>query len=154
MHQGIDFSRQANTRNITEMKSTSRSQTLACYLLLALMCLSAAFKLFRFGPSHVFWAYPLPNALLVAVPWLELLGGAMMFVGARKVTFRAYGGLVLIPILLGAVGSHIVFGWLKLFGGTSEPFSFSLASIIIAAITIWVAYRPIRALLQSTLKVA
>ncbi len=118
-------------------------KTVGCYLLFVLMLLSASFKLFHYGPSVHFYVYPLPDLMLNVVPYLELLGGILFLIGTRKISFRIYGGLVLIPLLIGAVSSHIAFGWLNLLDGKSEPAYFTVPSFIILCLTIWVSYKPI-----------
>lgn len=131
------------------MSSNTKSKTIGCYALFLLMMLSASFKLFYYGPSVHFYVYPLPEAFLKSVPYVELLGGILFLIGAKKIIYRAYGGLVLIPTLVGAVAAHVVFGWFTLFGGVSEPFHFTLPSFIILCITIWVSSGPLKDFLKS-----
>lgn len=136
------------------MNSQTNSKKTGCYLLFLLMMLSASFKLFHYGPSVHFYVYPLPDLMLNAVPYFELLGGILFLIGAKKIDYRVYGGLVLIPLLIGAVGSHIAFGWFNLFDGESEPFHFTIPSFVILCLSIWVSYEPIKALFTSKLKAA
>ena len=63
-----------------------------------------------------------------------------------------YGGLIAIPLLIGAVGSHIAFGWFNLFEGASEPFHFTLPSFIILCLAIYISYKPIEKFIKSGFK--
>lgn len=134
------------------MSLQNNSKKIGCYILFLLMMLSASFKIFHYGPSVHFYVYPLPDFMLNSIGYLELFGGFLYFVGAKKIVFRIYGGLFLIPLLIGAVLSHISFGWFNLFGGISEPFHFTLPSFIILCLAIWISYKPIRGFIKSRLK--
>ena len=116
------------------------------------MMLSASFKLFHYGPSVHFYVYPLPDLMLNSIGYLELLSGILYLIGAKKIVFRLYGGLLLIPLLIGAVGSHIAFGWFNLFDGISEPFHFTLPSFIILCLAIWISYELIKNFIKSEFK--
>lgn len=116
------------------------------------MMLSASFKLFHYGPSVHFYVYPLPDLMLNSIGYFELFAGILYLIGAKKEVFRIYGGIVLIPLLIGAVGSHIAFGWFNLFGGESEPFHFTLPSFIILCLAIWISYEPIKGFIKSGFK--
>ena len=113
------------------------------------MMLSASFKLFHYGPSVHFYAYPLPDLFLKSVPYIELLGGILFLIGAKKNIYRVYGGIVLIPTLVGAVASHVVFGWFNFMDGVSEPFHFIIPSFVILCLTIWISYKSIKNLINS-----
>ena len=134
------------------MNSQIKSKSNGCYLMFLLMMLSASFKLFRYGPSVHFYVYPLPDLMLNSIGYFELLGGILYLIGAQKKAFRIYGGLLLIPLLIGAVGSHIAFGWFNLFDGISEPFHFTLPSFLILCLAIWVSYEPIRDFIKAGFK--
>lgn len=134
------------------MNSQTSSKTIGCYLMFLLMMLSASFKIFHYGPSVHFYVYPLPDIMLSSIGYIEFIGGILYLIGARKKNFRVYGGLIIIPLLIGAVGSHIAFGWFNLFGGISEPFHFTLPSFIILCLAIWVSYEPIKDFIKSRFK--
>ncbi len=110
------------------------------------MLLSAFFKIFRFGPAETFYAYPLPEIMLTGIPYIEIIGGVLLFIGAKKIIFRAIGGIVLIPLLVGAIFSHIVFGWLHLFNGINENKILVLPSFLTLCIVLWISYKPIKKL--------
>ena len=126
------------------MNSQSKSKKIGCYILFLLMMLSASFKLFHYGPSVHFYVYPLPEVFLNSVPYIELVGGILFLIGAKKIIYRVYGGMVLIPTLVGAVASHVAFGWFNFMGGVSEPIHFTIPSFVILCLTIWVSYEPIK----------
>tara|TARA_B110000971_G_scaffold45002_1_gene44805 strand:- start:370 stop:660 length:291 start_codon:yes stop_codon:yes gene_type:complete len=90
--------------------------------------------------------------MLNSIGYIELLCGILYFVGAKNKSFRVYGGLIAIPLLIGAVGSHIAFGWFNLFEGASEPFYFTLPSFIILCLSIYISYKPIKSLSNRDLK--
>ncbi len=134
------------------MNSQTDSKKIGCYLMFLLMALSASFKILHYGPSVHFYVYPLPDIMLNSIGYIEFFGGILYLIGARKKAFRFYGGLIIIPLLIGAVGSHIAFGWFNLFGGISEPFHFTLPSFIILCLAIWVSYEPIKDFIKSGFK--
>jgi hypothetical protein len=78
-----------------------------------------------------------------------LIGGVLFLVGVKKIIFRVYGGIVLIPTLIGAVASHAAFGWFNFMNGISEPYHFTLPSFIILCLVIWVSYEPIKGFIKS-----
>ncbi|WP_298513453.1 hypothetical protein [uncultured Kordia sp.] len=128
------------------------SRTYGCYFMFLIMMLSASFKLFYYGPSVHFYVYPLPEVFLKSVPYIELLGGILYLIGTKKMIFRVYGGLVIIPTLIGAVASHIAFGWFNFMDGISEPFYFTLPSFTFLCVAIWVSYNPIKEFVKSKFK--
>jgi len=135
------------------MNSHKDLKSIACYAVFLLMMLSASFKLFYFGPSVHFYVYPLPNLLLKAVPYLELLGGILFLIGAKNTSFRVYGSFILIPLLFGAVCSHIAFGWFNLWDGVSEPYYFTIPSVSILSLVTWIVIQPIKNLMNTESKV-
>ena len=134
------------------MNSQSDLKSIGCYLMFLLMMLSASFKLFHYGPSVHFYVYPLPSLMLNSVPYAEIFGGVLYLIGAKKMVFRVYGGMVLIPLLIGAVGSHVAFGWLNVWNGISEPFHFTIPSFVILCLAIWISYQPIKGSFKSGFK--
>ena len=122
------------------MNSQNKLKKIGCYFVFLLMMLSASFKLFHYGPSVHFYVYPLPDFMLNSVGYLELLSGILYLIATQKPAFKVYGGLVLIPLLIGAVASHIAFGWFNLFDGISEPFHFTLPSFIILCLVLWISF--------------
>ncbi len=133
------------------MKSLNKKQ-IGCYAMFILMILSASFKILRYGPSVHFYVYPLPDIMLNSVGYIELICGILYLIGVKKVSFRVYGGIIVIPLLIGAVGSHIAFGWFNLFDGISEPFHFTLPSFIILCLAIWISHKPIVKFVKSGFK--
>ena len=131
------------------MNSNTKAKTIGCYLMFLLMTLSAAFKIFHFGPSVHFYVYPLQEAFLTAVPYIELIGGILYLIGAKKPIYRVYGGIVTIPVLIGAMASHIAFGWFNLWGGITESPFLILPSSIIFCLAVWVSYEPIKDFINS-----
>ncbi|WP_196886447.1 hypothetical protein [Aureivirga sp. CE67] len=127
----------------------NKYKIIGCYFLLPLMLLSAFFKIFRFGPAETFYAYPLPELMLTIIPYIEIIGGILFFLGAKKNKYRAFGGIVLIPLLFGAVASHIGFGWLHLFNGVNEDKILALPSFLTLCLVVWISYKPIIKLLKS-----
>lgn len=133
------------------MSAQNDSKRIGCYLMFLLMMLSASFKIFHYGPSVHFYVYPLTDLMLTSISYFELLGGVLYLRGAKKMSFRVYGGLLLIPLLSGAVASHIAFGWLNIMNGISEPFYFTLPSFIILCLSIWISYEDIKKFIKSKL---
>ena len=134
------------------MNSQTQLKSNACYLMFLLMMLSASFKLLHYGPSVHFYVYPLPDFMLNSIGYIELLSGILYLIGAKKIVFRIYGGLVAIPLLIGAVGSHIAFGWFNLFDGISEPFHFTIPSFVILCLAIWISYELVIDFIKSGFK--
>ena len=135
------------------MKPQHDSKKIGSYALFLLMMLSASFKLFHYGPSVHFYVYPLPDLFLKSVPYIELIAGILYLIGAKKISFRVYGGLVLIPTLIGAVASHVAFGWLNVWDGISEPFHFTLPSFIILCLSLWVSSQLVINFLKAGFKI-
>jgi uncharacterized membrane protein YkgB len=90
--------------------------------------------------------------MLNSVGYIEVLAGILYLIGAKKMPFRVYGGIVLIPLLIGAVSSHIAFGWFNLWNGISEPFYFTIPSFTILCFAIWISYEPIKDFVTSNTK--
>jgi len=130
-----------------------KSKTIGCYIMFALMMLSASFKILHYGPSVHFYVYPLPDFMLNSIGYIELIAGILYLIGAKKPSFRVYAGLVAIPLLIGAVGSHIAFGWLNFMNGISEPFHFTLPSFVILCIALWVSCKPVINFIKSGFKI-
>jgi len=122
------------------MKANSSIKGIACILVFLLMVLSASFKLFHFGPSIHFYRYPLPDFLMYSVPYIELLGGILFLIGSKNIKFRNYGGIVLLPLLFGALCSHVFFGWFQFFNGVSEPLYLTIPSFSILLLVSWIVY--------------
>lgn len=102
-----------------------------------LMILSASFKIFNYGTADYYFSYPIPKVLSSLVPYAEIIAGSLFLIGVRKEVYRKFGLVVLFPLMIGAMASHICFGWLGLFGGTHEPYYFILPSIFILILAIW-----------------
>ncbi len=117
-----------------------------------LMILSASFKILHYGPSVHFYIYPLPDLMLNSIGYIELICGILYLIAVKRGAFRVYGGLLVIPLLIGAVGSHIAFGWFNFMDGISEPFHFTLPSFIILCLAIWISYKPIAKCIKSGFK--
>ena len=104
-----------------------------------LMLLSASFKFFQYGPSPVFYAYPMPRVMHGVVPWFELSAGILYFIALFKDKFKLYAGILAIPMMVGANVAHVVFGVFGLFGGHTEPLHYGLAAFTILLMSITVS---------------
>ncbi|MGF1473383.1 MAG: DoxX family protein [Rubrobacteraceae bacterium] len=103
------------------------------------------------NPVKYFRRYPYPTWFQQIVPEVELLTAAGMLGSVFRPVLAVATGVLLIPLLVGAVFSHLVFG--RAFppaGKEPEPLGWTIPSLSTLIIVIIVTIRRLRELVRAS----